>query len=723
MSIKSAFNSFFSPFPEDGEILDTSDSKNTNRNVYHMNPQYRFKCMLCENFQTNLIDHLKKTHPEMEVYIARPSPEMAEKIRNRSEYFTYTQSTAQIFGICFFCQQPRRMAPNDWKDHLLYHTGESRSALHGSADDKMELTAFMCNECNYTQMDRNRLRKHLLYEHGKSKEEIDDNINKIVLIPNLTPLEPIQTKHIEYVAELSRFKCGIGWCEVQSGSYSQFKAHLRQKHNNSASNESFVCFHCSEIIKPNGNSFVHDVTEHLKLHGTHLFWCVFCKMAFSSEINIMLHIIHNHAMKKIRFRHDARKITHTNSESIEEFIVMLQCNKCNQTFYTFTKASNHFKQCHGSLNIDFTASKLIKNTVIDSMTTLGLNKHPMIIRQFFKCSMCDETRFNETSLIKHFTKSHRTRALTLQPGKVFLKYTDETEPIEIGTNSIRTVFYCYICYENGGQFVGHASVQDLFGHWFSTHSEPFCFVKADIAKCHHCKLMGTYQGLNCHHFEAHPTEIFAMVDVIIPDKCVLCQHSGQDIEEHFKRQHASIADNNVFCPIPLNDASLNELIDMKGQKKRKCDYCHEVFDDKSGFEMHHTIKHSLFKAKSNKFYDNETIHLITGCCDTKLNPDQFFQHLIEHDFPVKCSLCNFEASHIQKFKTHNVNCHDGDNNVERMYFQTLEAMLWKIYFKTKIKYGNGLILNKHNLVGTNRDDRQEFKHFVEMNLRERQEKL
>ncbi|XP_055305964.1 uncharacterized protein LOC129570401 [Sitodiplosis mosellana] len=702
---------------EDGEILESDGSKNINRNIYLTNPLYRFKCMLCKNLETNLIDHLKETHPENEVYVARPSPAMAKKIRQRSENFTYTPSLTQISGLCFFCEQTRRFALSDWKDHLLYHTGESMASRDSASlsDDKNELTAFMCKACNYTQMDESRLRLHLLHEHGMRNEEIDRGYDEIVLIPDLTPLKLIKVKNIEYVADASRFKCGIGWCEFHSPDYADFKSHLRQSHNGSVPDESFGCLHCSEIIKPKGKSFVRRVTEHMKLHGKHLFWCIMCKMAFSSERNTIEHIIHDHSKETIRFRHQYHD-GWTKSEAIEEFIVMLQCNVCNGPFYTFASGSDHFKTCHASLNYDFTASKLIKRTAATSVTSLVLNKYPLTLRQFFECSLCDETRFNEPSLIKHFTKSHRTQSLLLKPGEVFLKYTDESENDDVGLTAIQTVFYCYICFKNGVQFMGYANSQEVFSHWFSTHSEPFRFVKAEIAQCFHCELMGTYQGLKWHHFETHPMEIFAMVDVLNPKKCGLCEYSGQNLDGHFEHEHSSIDQAEIFCPIPLSNASLKELIEMKGQKKRRCEYCQEVFETKTEFKMHHEVKHPLFKAKSEKFYDNESVHLIAGCCQAKVSPDEFFGHLNDHQFPTKCSFCSFETLDLLELSTHDVTCHGADNDVELMHFQTFDTFYWK----TLVIFGNGLVLNKKNLVGTNRDDRQEFKDFVEMNLRLRQ---
>lgn len=704
------FSTFF--FTEDGEILESTGWKNTNKNIYAVNTSYRFKCMLCDDLATNLMEHLKANHPESEVYVARPSPTMAEKIRRRTETFTCAPSLDEISGICFFCEQSRRMSLSDWKDHLLYHTGETVAA-HVSAmsnDHKAELMAFMCKACNYTQMDENRLKKHRLNEHGESRDVADSGYDRVVLIPDLTPLKPIQTKNIEFIDEATRFKCGIGWCEYKSSNYSSFKSHLRQNHESTGKDESFGCSYCSEIIDSKGKSFVRDVTEHLKLHGKYLFWCIFCKQPFSSEINIILHIIHEHPMKTIRFRHESRE-SWSKSPAIEEFFAMLRCNKCSGTFNNFVDASNHFRMSHGSLNIDYTVNKLIKNTAVNLATSLGLNKYPLTLRQFFECSLCDETRFNESSLIKHFTKSHRKRSLILKPGEVFIKYVDKTENDDIVLNDIRSVFYCYVCYENGGQFVGYANSQDVFGHWFSTHSEPFRFAKAQIAKCLHCDLMGTYQGLNWHHIQAHPNETFAMVDVIIPDKCGLCQHIGQKLDEHFEHQHKSI---EVFCPIPLSNASLKEVIDMKGQKKRRCEHCNEVFETKNEFKMHHEVKHPLFKAKSYKFYDNKTVHMITGCCRKRINPDELFGHLIDHKFPTRCSECSFATSDLIELKTHTFSHHDSEINIELMYFQMLEPFFWK----TKVIFGNGLVLNKHNLVGTDRDDSQQFKEFVEINLRD-----
>lgn len=161
-----------------------------------------------------MVEHYTKIHPDCEIFISRPSPSMAEKIRRRTETFTFISKLNCISGLCFFCELPLRLSLADWKTHLLNHTGEQLSL---DAFTGRQLTALMCKSCNYIQTDIGRMTRHLRKEH---KIEIDNAFDKIVLIPDLKPLKPIISKNsTKFIDEKARFTCGVGWCEDRLNGY------------------------------------------------------------------------------------------------------------------------------------------------------------------------------------------------------------------------------------------------------------------------------------------------------------------------------------------------------------------------------------------------------------------------------------------------------------------------------------------------------------------------
>ncbi|XP_031631950.1 uncharacterized protein LOC116346157 [Contarinia nasturtii] len=566
---------------EDGEISERTKPKNIDPDIYLTNASHRFKCMLCKNLATNLIDHYKAIHPESEVYVSRPSPKMAANIRRRTEAFTFMPKSGQITGMCFICELPRRMSFTDWIEHFLYHTGEVDTLLNTIADDG-QLFGFMCNLCNYIQIDRNNLKKHPKTEHEKSGDEIEHGFEEVILIPDLTPLTSQTPKNIGYVEEALRFQCGVGWCDHQSDTCHNFGIHLQKHH--AEIQESFGCLHCGKVISTNGNSFFDDVTNHLELHGEHLFSCLYCDSDFSTERDVILHNISEHLSKKMVFHHRHREGS-TTAETIEEVQMMFQCNACTAVYYTIEDGMIHFKNAHQSLSITFTVNTLIKCTTTGSTTTIKYRQNALPLCQSFDCLYCDEGHPDQVSLIKHFTKSHQKNSLIFKLGKLFLKNVEQNQT---NNQPIRTVFYCYHCYQNDGRFVGYANCQEVFSHWFSTHSQPFRFITAENIKCHYCGVMGTYHALKLHQCQTHPEQTLIVVDVFGANKCGLCQYSGE-LDAHFQQQHkvAALDEAEPFCPVALDEARLKEMVEMKGQKKRMCGHCRLVFETKDDLKMHH----------------------------------------------------------------------------------------------------------------------------------------
>lgn len=643
------------------------------------------------------------------MYLARPSPKMAKKLRNRSESFTRAPNSQNIAGICYFCEKPDKMSLLDWKEHLMFHTGEINRFENSTFGSTNDVSAFICDLCNFVQMDRIAIEKHLMVEHEMNGVlTIPGYYSEVTLVPNMTSLKltsKANEKRLKFVNISDRFRCGVGWCEDHLIDYPEFKTHLWENHNET---ESFGCSHCGEIIGPTKDSFLCIVANHAKLHGAYLFWCPYCQQVFADTVGILVHLMRQHSNDECKFRIECRK-SESDIEYVGEVSIILQCNKnnCSATFSNIDKASTHFKRSHFSLNVDFTLRQLVKKTLSCSTTEVSLYREKLFARQLFDCSKCEETGFTDASLLKHFKNTHPKHPFIMKPGDISPKYPEEA--LGADTNLSEMLFYCLNCHEEDKQFVGYSSVQQVFSHWNSKHTKPFRFVPVAMVKCSYCDIVGTYIGLKKHHIEMHSDQIFVVSSPTDPDQCGLCNYTGHDLKKHFSKKH-TIADKfNVFNPIPMNGEQLNEFKQFQGPKKRQCGHCDEMFEIKDEYLDHHEQDHPSLEPSSDKVYDDKNVHLIAGCCQTKLRPCDLFDHLNEHEFPSICSMCSFQTSDLYEFIVHKVLDHGSDNDPREWCRQMLQIYFWN----SQIVFGNGLVLSKLNLIGSEYDDSNALEEFVE----------
>lgn len=185
--------------------------RNTNADIHYKNQK---ACLLCnDTIQQSLIYHYTKCHPEHEVFIARPSPQAADKLRSQDEQFAVNKQ-GKIVGICYFCDEIKTMNRITWRQHILKHTGEkayccTRCAIEvnykkqhdttlnitkcdGKLFDICEINSFddsyvgfMCNECNYVQVKLERMIKHLTDEHDYNTPTENRHYQKYTLLPGI----------------------------------------------------------------------------------------------------------------------------------------------------------------------------------------------------------------------------------------------------------------------------------------------------------------------------------------------------------------------------------------------------------------------------------------------------------------------------------------------------------------------------------------------------------
>lgn len=175
--------------------------RNIDKSVFYSNYLYKSMCFLCGCTDKKLAVHYARKHPDTEVFIARVSPRVAARIRDQN----FVQIDGAIHGMCVFCEELKTFNRDDWMKHLLIHTGEqmyhcddcqtplAKKSRHGNCSrDNVhqifeaeslngDIVGFICNTCNYVQIQRNQMNKHL-GEHSSFDDSFDDLFSRIVLV-------------------------------------------------------------------------------------------------------------------------------------------------------------------------------------------------------------------------------------------------------------------------------------------------------------------------------------------------------------------------------------------------------------------------------------------------------------------------------------------------------------------------------------------------------------
>lgn len=193
---------------DDGNGSTNAFARNTNKQMHPKNTLYQTLCVFCnQNYQVRLVSHYVTTHPQFEVPIARLSPSMAERLRAQTHDFK--RANGKTVGLCYFCEEDKGCTTNGWENHLATHTGErhlmficrtcdaevNTKASHNGPCNGVPIkiycenstdgsaTGFMCNECNYVQINRDRMVKHLKDQHDVKNPAEKRHFRKLVLVP------------------------------------------------------------------------------------------------------------------------------------------------------------------------------------------------------------------------------------------------------------------------------------------------------------------------------------------------------------------------------------------------------------------------------------------------------------------------------------------------------------------------------------------------------------
>lgn len=294
-------------------------------------------------------------------------------------------------------------------------------------------------------------------------------------------------------------------------------------------------------------------------------------------------------------------------------------------------------------------------------------------------------------------------------------------------------YRCVHCQDVNQWIETFNAIKDVYAHWLSWHTDPsnvkpFQYFVVEYAACFHCSEAGTCFELIKHHKDCHQTEPFAIVNQCDRKKCALCPYYGTGIIAHFAVQHRFLLKTQSMrhlrsanIPFRLNNAAVEKHLEKRLHKKLKCGCCNTVFETERELRDHHTKCHKISKMTIKEFYDNNNTHLICNCCHIKIDRNLYLGHVETHAFNFKCYHCKFMSSDMIELVKHDKQAHGLMNSFDYRCMQ-FKNRLKRDYLKTRVIFGNGLVLTKQNLLTTKYDDSKQFDVFVDTLLKIKKER-
>lgn len=735
--------------------------KNTDRNVHCQNASYKTRCMICNQIDPALVSHYRIVHPNSDVFISRPTPAMIARMMEKSGCTIFKEG--KITAFCFFCEKSETMSEMDWRNHLLAHTGElefyccecrtqwaekvqhgtcsiesmvsvfdSALATAGQSHTSRSMMLFICKWCNYVQMHKAHLIRHLEREHEDTAVDtnFNRNIEKVAFIPDLTPISWRLSSSYKFVHEKDRFRCGFPKCSLGKRGFRDFdelEHHFADRHQNETGN--FTCPHCHQVIELLKHStFRLELLKHYRWHGRLLTECAICNQQCESKYKILNHIVMAHPNESIRYR----SIYMEDNNDIEkrECTIWLQCKICGVRVETVTKAMDHFMLEHKSHNMDFNSIRMVKRTK-DGTTSCFTPDDRKVFNCWRKmvCNTCEVFIPSWLDLLDHYNGGHPDQEITLRLGQIVVSQGHLNDPrIECVDFTNNLVFYCTHCYDdrNDVESIHRAfsCIQNVHTHWERCHSmmaetKPFRFYAIEFVLCVHCKFIGSFDAVKQHSKEIHPSSLLVISKVSDTKACALCPYVGDDLGQHIKVEHELILRTDTNNPTRFTEGTLKRLLGENVHTKYKC--CDQLFEAKSSVHAHSTMEHPIEPQKYTECTDDNTIKVIAGCCEATLQFNEFLDHSSDRNHQVGgvCLKCNFRTSDTFEFVSHQVEVHQIMKDTDLLYRRVMIAKFWS----TKVIFGNGLVTTKHNLLGTEFDDSTPFTALIETLLTVSRERM
>lgn len=172
-------------------------------------------CPFCEKNYIRMVPHFKSAHPKSEVFVSRISPKMVEMLTQNTQSFTkHPTKFKYVKTVCIFCEEEKEFSCNYWMNHYRSHTGEYAykcvicdkecstpshcdSSAYGFIDEinieENTFYGYRCKECNYVQIDEERMCNHLHEQHEFTN--IHNRYEQFTLLPAFNTFSPQHNKY------------------------------------------------------------------------------------------------------------------------------------------------------------------------------------------------------------------------------------------------------------------------------------------------------------------------------------------------------------------------------------------------------------------------------------------------------------------------------------------------------------------------------------------------
>lgn len=185
-------------------VLHKKKHRNIDPELYLTNPKSQL-CVFCSRKYKRIVSHYKTSHVKEEVFVSRLSSKMSRTVRSGNisvDRILKGRYSKYIEAKCPLCEKDWCFTTQYWLTHIRTHTGEYLNecqvcekkvcfsthcgrTTHGEKDIDLRttnLTAFICLECNFIQIDKEMLLSHLTNQHGF--DDIDHRFEEVILLPS-----------------------------------------------------------------------------------------------------------------------------------------------------------------------------------------------------------------------------------------------------------------------------------------------------------------------------------------------------------------------------------------------------------------------------------------------------------------------------------------------------------------------------------------------------------
>lgn len=270
-------------------------------------------------------------------------------------------------------------------------------------------------------------------------------------------------------------------------------------------------------------------------------------------------------------------------------------------------------------------------------------------------------------------------------------------------------FHCFYCLSKQIDGSPHRRVEDVYAHWLISHrnvanSKPFQFYLVENLACYFCDVIDSYDNIRAHQKECHPNASTVIVAEADRKKCGICAYNELPLIGHFETEHEILLQLEEFNPLRLTDETLNGLLEID-IRERYCKLCIKFLDTKSEFVQHYNLEHPRVEVP-HRVSPSCTINCVICPCQTKINANEYFNHIQSHFHEFACSKCDFYTDNLVDLVDHDKSSHQ----ISSMKYHCLELSdrFMQYFFSTKIVFSNGLVLIMHNLLHTRFDMSNRF---------------